>query len=114
MREKANEQQITIEILIVDKLALDNMDNKLISNDTQSYLDQILDHLAQSIQQGKLEIKTADGTFYVEKMDQCLDVNCNTTDGNPAIAPPYNFAIHSVNINAFIIMALMFVLLFNN
>jgi len=38
----------------------------------------------------------------------------NPTDGNPAITPPYNFAIHSVNINVFIIMGLIFVLLLKN
>jgi hypothetical protein len=44
-------------------------------------------------------------------MDKCLDNVCNKTDGNPAIAPPYNFAIHSVNINISIIMVLLGLLL---
>ncbi|CAF0743796.1 unnamed protein product [Adineta steineri] len=106
VRGKTHEQQITIEILIADKLAWDNMDNRLISNDAESYLDQIVDRLVQSIQQGKLEIKTTNGTFYVEKIEQCPDMNCNPIDGN--------FAIHSVNINVFINMGLMFILLLKN
>ena len=108
---KIHDQQITVEMLLFDKFAWDNLDNTSSTNVTQSYLNQTIDHLIQSVQQGKLEIKTTNSRLYVKQMDKCLDSNCNETDGNPAIAPPYNFAIHSVNINISIIMGLISVLL---
>lgn len=113
-RAKTNEQNIVIQMLIFDKFALDNMDNITIANDSQHYLDKTIDHLFQSVEQGKLKIETTNGTFYVKQTDRCLDINCNETDGSPAIAPPYNFVSRSVNSNICIIIVLVCVLLSKN